>query len=129
MLLHSPLHASHRLLQRTKSYGDTGIVFWQLRGVHPVPEFYKHYSYIFTEAATAEGEAFIATANRHCEYTMRKRHEALKAAGEVAIGLTERLPRRGPDTPFDPKHPRWADAEWAPPLGEDPDPEVPGGFR
>ena len=60
---------------------------------------------------------------------MRKRHEALKAEFVVAIGLTERLPRRGPDTPFDPEHPRWADAEWAPPLDEDPDPEVPGGFR
>lgn len=129
MLLHSPHHASHDLLDWTRSYGDTGIVFWQLRCVHPVPEFYKHYFYIFTQAAAAEGEAFLATANRHCEYTMRKRHEALKATGEVAIGLTERLPRRGPDTPFDPEHPRWADAEWAPPLGDDPDPEVPGGFR
>ena len=129
MLLHTPSFATHEQLQMARELDYTGIVFWWGMGIHPVPAFYKHYVYLFTEDATAEAEAFLATARRHSAHEAFQRHKALKAAGEVAVGLTERLPRRGPDTPFDPEHPRWADAEWAPPLDEDPDPEVRGGFR
>ena len=99
------------------------------RLVHPNPAFWKYYFYLFTEEANLDGQAFFRDENRLCIHAYRKQVDRIERTGDLAWEYNERLPRRGPDTPFDPSHPRSESFEWAPPLEEDSDPEIEGGFR
>jgi hypothetical protein len=115
-------------LARRKTRGETGVDFYG-RLMHANPAFWKYYLYLFTEAADVDGQAFFRDENRLCIHAYRKQVDGIERTGDLAWTYNERLLRRGPDTPFDPSHPRWASFEWAPPLDEDPDPEVESGFR
>lgn len=115
-------------LARKKARGETCMHFYG-RLVHPNPAFWKYYFYPFTEEADLDGQAFFQGENRLCIHAYRQQVDRIKRTGDLAWVYNERLPRQGPDTPFDENHKRWENAEWAPPLDEDPDPEVEGGFR
>jgi hypothetical protein len=115
-------------LREEKEAGLTGIHF-QGRFLHPNPAFYKYYFYFFTEDIGAEGDAFFSVENRLCIHAYRQRCEAFPSETDLAFAYNERLPRRGPETPFDDDHARWDGQEWAPPLADDPDPAVKGGYR
>ena len=115
-------------LRLHKKMGSTGVGF-QGGFIHPRPEFYKYYFYLFTEDFREEGKAFFRKENRLCFHEYLKRKAEIYERGDLGWSYNVRLPRRGPATPFDENHPRWKDAEWAPPLDEDPDPPVKGGHR
>jgi hypothetical protein len=115
-------------LREEKKAGRTGIHF-QGRFLHPNPDFYKYYFYLFTEHASTEGSAFFSVENRLCIHVYRQRCEAFSSEVDLAFAYNERLPRCGPETPFDEDHPRWKGKEWAPPLANDPDPAVKSGHR
>jgi len=119
---------SYERIRSQKERGQTGIRF-SGRFLHPRPEFYKYYFYLFTEDSPQEGRAFFNKENRMCIATYRKRCREIEASGGLAYAYNERHPRRGNATPFDESHPKWDDVEWAPPLEDDPDPPVDGGFR
>jgi len=119
---------SHERLRREKERGRSGVYF-SGRFVHPRPEFYKYYFYLFTEDSPQEGRAFFNKDNRLCIAAYQKRCREIEASGGLAYAYNERHPRRGDATPFDESHPKWDGVEWAPPLEEDPDPAVEGGFR
>ena len=120
--------ARHAHLRRAKAQGDTGISFYG-SFLHPNPAFYKYYFYLFTEESVHEGKDFFCPENRLCIAEYERRSQEIRDAGDLAYAYNSRHPRRGEATPFDPSHPKWADAEWAPPLSEDPDPAVEGGYR
>jgi hypothetical protein len=115
-------------LREEREAGLRGIRF-QGRFLHPNPAFYKYYFYLFSEEANTEGSAFFSVENRLCIHTYRQRADAFPSESDLAFAYNERLPRRGPETPFDEDHPRWEGQEWAPPLAEDPDPVVKSGYR
>ena len=116
------------IIERHKARGSTGA--WLLaRHVHPRPEFWKYYFYFFTTDAEREGDEFFRPENRLCISDYEHRLSEFNHDEEVAFVYNERLPRRGPDTPFDERHHRWEDFEWAPPLDKDPDPAIEGGYR
>jgi len=114
--------------RREKAWRAKGLKF-QGSFIHPRPEFYKYYFYVFTEDSPEEGRAFFRKENRLCIHDYLERKAEINARKGLAWVYNVRLPRRGPATPFDENHPRWKDAEWAPPLDEDPDPPVKGGHR
>jgi len=114
--------------RQEKKWWKTGFAF-QGYWVHRNPEFYKYYFYVFTEDSPEEGRAFFRKENRLCIHDYLERKAEINARKGLAWVYNVRLPRRGPATPFDENHPRWKDAEWAPPLDEDPDPPVKGGHR
>jgi hypothetical protein len=114
--------------RREKAWRAKGLKF-QGSFIHPRPEFYKYYFYVFTEDSPEEGRAFFRKENRLCIHDYLERKAEINARKGLAWVYNVRLPRRGPATPFDENHPRWKDAEWAPPLDEDPDPPVEGGHR
>lgn len=115
-------------IRKRKEDGETGIYF-EGSFLHPRPEFYKYYFYLFTEDSPQEGKDFFNKENRMCVAEYRKRCKEIKQAGDLAYAYNTRHPRRGDATPFDESHPRWENVEWAPPLDEDPDPAVEGGHR
>lgn len=110
-------------LREEKEAGLRGIRF-QGRFLHPNPAFYKYYFYLFSEEASTEGRAFFSVENRLCIHAYRQRCEAFPSETDLAFAYNERLPRRGPEIPFDEDHPRWEGQEWAPPLADDLDPVV-----
>jgi hypothetical protein len=115
-------------LDRARTSGDGGPKYYG-RFIHPNPEFWKYYFYVFTPDAEVEGDAFFCDANRLCIHQYQRRAAELKSSGKVGLVYNERLPRRGPETPSDEDHERWSDAEWAPPLDKDLDPPVERGHR
>jgi len=119
---------SFEKLAQRKDLGVTGVRFYG-RLMHPNPAFWKYYFYLFTDEADVDGQAFFRDENWLCVHAYRKQVDRINRAGDLAWAYNERHPRRGPDTPFDENHPRWKNAEWAPTLNEDPDPEVEDGHR
>lgn len=115
-------------LRRDKESGHTGVHFFGTF-LHPRPEFYKYYFYLFTEDSPQEGRAFFNKDNRMCVAAYQKRCEEIKASGDLAYAYNRRHPRRGEATPFDEDHPKWENVEWAPPLEDDPDPPLKNGHR
>jgi hypothetical protein len=115
-------------MARQKARGETGVHFYG-RLLHPNPAFWKYYFYLFTEGADVDGQAFFRDEARLCIHAYKKQVDRIEDAGALAWAYNERIPRSGPNTPFDESHPRWESSEWALPLDEDPDPEVEGGFR
>lgn len=115
-------------IRRDKERGGTGVRFFG-RFLHPNPQFYKYYFYLFTVDSPQEGKAFFNRANRLSIAEYEQRCREIEDTGDLAYAYNRRLPRRGDATPFDEDHPKWEDAEWAPPLKEDPDPPVENGHR
>ena len=119
----------HDIIRKDKERGDTGVHFYGTF-LHPRPEFYKYYFYLFTEDSSEEGQAFFDNNdNRMCVAEYQKRCKEIEEAGDLAYAYNKRHPRRGDATPFDESHPKWDDVEWAPPLEKDPDPAIEGGHR
>ena len=85
---------SYACLRRDKESGQTGVHFFGTF-LHPRPEFYKHYFYLFTEDSPQEGRAFFNKDNRMCVATYQKRCEEIKASGDLAYAYNRRHPRRG----------------------------------
>lgn len=121
-------HPLYRVLREEKEAGETGIHNY-CSGLHPNPEFYKYYFYIFTDDSSPEGEAFFCKENRLCIADAMQKRREIEEAGDLGFAYNRRHPRRGEATPFDESHPKWKGVEWAPPLSEDPDPAVDGGHR
>lgn len=112
----------YRRLRRDKAEGESGVYCFGPR-IHSRPEFYKYYFYVFTEDSPQEGRAFLNNKdNRLCLADYAKREQEIRDTGDLAYVYRRQFPRRGDATPFVETHPKWKDAEWAPPLDEDPDP-------
>ncbi len=91
--------------------------------MHPNPRFYKYYWWIFCRESPCEGRAFLTKAHRLSTKAAFDLIDALAYKKQPYVIYNTRLPRLGPDTPFDPNSKRWAsDTEWAPAYDEDTDP-------
>lgn len=96
--------------------------------IHPRPEFYKYDWWIFWAGAPVDGDELIFNE----QYMMSTSdalalRDRLSKMGEVYFLYNRKRPRLDPANPFDPSAERWEGVEWAPPLADDPDPEVTRG--
>ena len=91
--------------------------------MHPNPRFYKYYWWIFWRGSTCEGLQFRSNEHRLSTKAAFDLMDLLSKKKEPHIIYNIRLPRLGPDSPFDPNSKRWvAGTEWAPGYDEDTDP-------
>ena len=87
--------------------------------MHPNPQFYKYYWWVFWKESTAEGDEFLSENSRLSTSEAMKLVKRLEGEKEPCLLYNNRLPRRG--SIFDPASPRWQDAEWAPAFDDDKD--------
>lgn len=92
-------------------------------GLHPVPVFYKHHWQIFTLDSPLEGCEFLEKSPRLSTAACMLRLAELRAQGVLYILYGGKRPRRFDGMPFDPQSDRWRNADWAPALEDDTDPE------
>ena len=98
--------------------------------MHPNPRFYKYYWWVFWRGSACEGHQFRSNEHRLSTKAAFDLMHVLSKKKEPHIIYNSRLPRLGPDTPFDPDSKRWpADTEWAPAYDEDTDPICKDGFK
>ena len=107
---------------------EPGTGFSQATHMNPNPRFFKYLWRIYTADSPWEGDDFFANAPWLCTHDAMRMIESLSKAGQSHIIYNCRLPRAGPDVPFDFESPRWKDYEVACAYDDDPDP-VWNGFK
>jgi hypothetical protein len=91
--------------------------------LHPVQAFYKHHWRIFTLDSKWDGWEFLEKEPWLSTAACMQRLQELESKGEPYILYGGKRPRRFAAMPFDPESARWRNADWAPALEDDPDPE------
>lgn len=114
-------------LERDQAVHPDGAIYFYGSRVHPNPRWYKYYWRVFSLESEVEEEGFFRLAPRLCTYDAFKYAKMIKQAGGVCYLYNERLPRKGPDTPFDVNAVRWEGTEWAMPYDDDLDPVATDG--
>lgn len=112
-------------LQRIREEHDAGpkILRW-CSPLHPDPRLWKHDWWLFTRHAALDGQAFLGSLReRMCTAEAMAWLEIYRQRGETVWIYGGKHPRRDPVvSPFDPDHPKWRNALWAPAYDEDNDP-------
>ncbi|GAB7521540.1 hypothetical protein [Paraburkholderia sp. 2C] len=114
------------MLQPTREdfarWGETGLAFFGTH-LHPNPRLYKYIWQIWTPESPLEGAEFFVQGPRYSTALFQQIEKQINDAGLSGFIYNRRLPRLGPDKPFDLAHPRWANRVWAPAWDDDTDPE------
>ena len=105
---------------------QTGRSISYATGLHPNPRLYKYYWQVFTLDSDWEGPEFREKASPLCTSACMLKLDELTLSNSLYVLYGWKRPRRFPGMPFDPNSERWKDAQWAPALEDDSDPEWSG---
>lgn len=111
----------HRNLSMQGPLGRTG---WSCAtNMHPNPELYKYYWWVFT--LESEEEGFLSNPeNRLCTYDAMRTLQTLNRQKKPYLLYNKRYPRR--NSLFNPESEKWKHAQWFPCLADDTDPDWKG---
>jgi hypothetical protein len=105
---------------------DSFLISSYATGMHPVPQFYKYYWWVFWEGSVCDGREFLCKENRMSTKKAFDLIEQLKKENKPCWVYNARYPRLDPKNPFDPKSDVWRNVEWMLPLDQDTDEEYKG---
>ena len=92
--------------------------------LHPNPLVWKHHWRLFTRYSKRDGDAFLTSPHEVLSTAEAMERLAMyRERGETVWIYGGKAPRRDPrHVPFDPDHPKWKNARWAPSWEADTDP-------
>ena len=119
---------SFERISKTKYSGQ--VLFAGARNIHPNPNWFKYYWWVFTSDSPCDGHSFLSEENKLTFFQFERELEHVKSLGLEAWIYNIKLHRLGEGSPFDEQKLREKGiTEFAPSFEDDLDPVTSDGFK